>query len=65
METTNSEIKSTFYHYVQTEPTILSPYVEFVDTKQQQIDNQQKQIDKQQKQIDDLKDLITKLINSK
>ena len=29
---------STLYHYVPTEPVILSPYVEVVDTKQKEID---------------------------
>jgi hypothetical protein len=30
---------STFYQYVPTEPTILSPYVEYVDPKQKEIDD--------------------------
>ena len=29
---------STFYHNPPTEPVILSPYVEVIDTKQQEID---------------------------
>ena len=33
-----SEPVSTLYHYVPTEPVVLSPHVEVVDTKQKEID---------------------------
>ena len=39
---------STFYHNPPTEPVILSPYVEVIDTKQ--------------KEIDELKELVRQLI---
>ena len=39
---------STFYHNPLTEPVILSPYVEVIDTKQ--------------KEIDELKELVRQLI---
>ena len=37
---------STIYQYVPTEPVILSPYAEVIDTKQNEIDELKKQLAK-------------------
>ena len=54
---------STFYHNPPTEPVILSPYVEVIDTKQQEIDELSKEITAQATQLTALQQQLSQLAN--